>query len=59
MDTHKNCVSMEDDGIITRTVYPEVPVRVEYALSELGNTMRPIIHSMFEWGAMYQKLVKG
>lgn len=50
---------MEDDGIITRTVYPEVPVRVEYALSELGNTMRPIINSMFEWGTMYQELVKG
>ena len=49
---------MEDDGIITRTVYPEVPVRVEYALSELGNTMRPIIDSMFEWGTMYQGLVR-
>lgn len=49
---------MESDGIITRTVYPEVPVRVEYALSELGDTMRPIINSMFEWGTMYQGLVK-
>ena len=53
-----NLRSMEDDGIITRTVYPEVPVRVEYALSELGNTMRPIIDSMFEWGTMYQGLVR-
>ena len=35
--------SMEADGIITRTVYPEVPPRVEYALSELGESIRPII----------------
>ena len=54
-----NLRSMEDDGIITRTVYPEVPVRVEYALSELGNTMRPIINAMSEWGMMYQEVVKG
>ena len=38
--------SMEADGIITRTVYPEVPPRVEYALSELGESMRPIIKSI-------------
>lgn len=42
--------SMESDGIITRTVYPEVPPRVEYALSELGESMRPIIKSMELWG---------
>ncbi len=42
--------SMEADGIITRTVYAEVPPRVEYALSELGESMRPIIKSMEEWG---------
>lgn len=53
-----NLRSMENDGIITRTVYPEVPVRVEYSLSELGETMRPIIDSMFQWGIEYQKLVK-
>ena len=47
--------SMEADGIITRTVYPEVPPRVEYALSELGDTMRPIIKSMEEWGLNYKK----
>ena len=47
--------SMEADGIITRTVYPEVPPRVEYALSELGESMRPIIKSMENWGAEYKK----
>ena len=50
--------SMEADGIITRTVYPEVPPRVEYALSELGKSMRPIITSMEAWGLAYQKNVK-
>lgn len=47
--------SMESDGIITRTVYPEVPPRVEYALSELGESMRPIIKSMEKWGLEYKK----
>ena len=45
---------MESDGIITRTVYPEVPPRVEYALSELGEAMRPILDSMQEWGNKYK-----
>ena len=45
--------SMEDDGIITRTVYPEVPPRVEYALSDLGESMRPIIDAMEVWGRNY------
>ena len=49
--------SMEDDGIITRTVYPEVPPRVEYALSELGESMRPIIKSMETWGISYKKTI--
>lgn len=47
--------SMESDGIITRTVYPEVPPRVEYALSELGESMRPIIKSMEAWGNNYKQ----
>lgn len=46
--------SMEADGIITRTVYPEVPPRVEYALSELGESMRPIIFAMEQWGISYK-----
>ena len=47
--------SLENDGIITRTVYPEVPPRVEYALSELGESMRPVIDSMEAWGLSYKK----
>ena len=47
--------SLENDGLITRTVYHEVPPRVEYALSELGLSMKPIIASMEAWGTEYQK----
>ena len=47
--------ALEADGIITRTVYPEVPPRVEYALSGLGETMRPILNSMEQWGTAYQE----
>lgn len=46
--------SMESDGLITRTVFPEIPPRVEYALSELGDSMRPIIQAMEAWGGHYQ-----
>ena len=46
--------SMEEDGIITRTVYAEVPPCVEYALSDLGESMRPIITAMAEWGTAYK-----
>lgn len=50
--------SMEADGIIIRTVYPEVPPRVEYALSALGESMRPIIKSMESWGLEYQRMAR-
>ncbi|HIW47664.1 MAG TPA: helix-turn-helix transcriptional regulator [Firmicutes bacterium] len=47
--------SMQEDGIVTRTVYPEVPPRVEYALSELGESMRPIMKAMEQWGISYKE----
>ena len=47
--------SMEADGIITRTVYPEVPPRVEYALSDLGESMRPLRKTMENWGTEDKK----
>ena len=47
--------SMEEDGLITRTVFPEVPPHVEYALSDLGETMRPILDAMKEWGTWYKE----
>ncbi|MDE5792124.1 MAG: helix-turn-helix transcriptional regulator [Oscillospiraceae bacterium] len=46
--------SMEADGIIIRTVFPEVPPRVEYSLSKLGESMRPILDAMEEWGENYK-----
>lgn len=47
--------SMEADGIVIRTVYAEVPPRVEYSLSELGESMRPILESMQAWGESYRE----
>ena len=46
---------LETDGIITRTIYPEVPPHVEYALSDLGEEMRPILDAMQKWGNDYKK----
>lgn len=47
--------SLEDDGIVVRTVFPEVPPRVEYSLSDLGESMRPILNAMETWGKVYKK----
>lgn len=45
---------LESDGIILRTVYPEVPPRVEYSLTELGESMRPVLSAMGDWGKVYK-----
>lgn len=47
--------SMEADGIIARTVYAEVPPRVEYSLTPLGRSLKPILDSMVIWGEGYKK----
>lgn len=48
---------LEEQGIILRTVYPETPPRVEYALTELGQSIQPILKDLCEWGTSYQKAV--
>lgn len=50
----ENLKQLEADGIIVRTAYPVVPPRVEYSLSEIGDSMRPIIDSLQEWGTEYK-----
>jgi DNA-binding HxlR family transcriptional regulator len=46
---------MEKSGLLTRTVYPEVPPRVEYALTSLGKSMQPILNSMAVWGDNFRE----
>ena len=53
-----NLRALEKDCLITRTVFPEIPPHTEYALSDLGDTMRPIIESMATWGTGYQEIVR-
>ena len=49
-----NLKSMEADGLLTRKAYAEVPPRVEYTLTETGYSLKPILDSMWAWGADYQ-----
>ena len=53
-----NLRALEADGIIIRTVYPEVPPHVEYAMSELGLSLKGIIDDMATWGKAYQEMVR-
>ena len=45
---------LEADGVVCRTVYPEVPPRVEYELSEFGRTLEPVLISLRNWGEALQ-----
>jgi DNA-binding HxlR family transcriptional regulator len=42
--------ALEEQGIVQRTIYPEVPPRVEYALTDYGQTLRPVLEAMAVWG---------
>ena len=46
---------MEDSGLLTRKVYAEVPPRVEYTLTELGCSLKPILDAMWDWGEVYKR----
>ncbi len=50
---------LEDDQIVHREVYPVVPPKVEYSLTEQGETLMPILDSMYEWGKNYNQNVLG
>ena len=49
-----NLRDMEESGLVVRRVYPEVPPRVEYSLTETGKSLKPIIDAMWDWGTEYQ-----
>ena len=46
---------LEEQGIVRRSVYPEIPPKVEYSMTELGKTIQPVLKSLCEWGTSYQK----
>lgn len=49
-----NLRALEDDGLIDRQVFAEVPPRVEYSLTALGKSLKPILDAMFDWGTEYK-----
>ncbi|MCI8404206.1 MAG: helix-turn-helix transcriptional regulator [Clostridia bacterium] len=49
-----NLRSMEDDGLLMREIFPEVPPRVEYTLTETGYSLKPVLDSMVDWGLAYK-----
>ena len=46
---------MEESGLLIRTVFPEVPLRVEYTLTELGQSLRPVLDALWNWGNNYKE----
>lgn len=54
----QNLRAMEADGLVIRQVYPEVPPRVEYSLTELGYSLQPVMDALWKWGEHYQNMYK-
>ncbi|MDE5619570.1 MAG: helix-turn-helix transcriptional regulator [Ruminococcus sp.] len=52
-----NLRDMEENGLLTRKVFPEVPPRVEYTLSELGYSMTPVLNAMEQWGKEFKQKI--
>lgn len=50
-----NLRDMEASGLLTRKAYPEVPPRVEYTLTETGESLRPVLGALFDWGMDYKR----
>lgn len=50
-----NLRSLEDDGLLVRKVYAEVPPRVEYTLSPAGDSLRPVLDTIAAWGENYRQ----
>ena len=53
-----NLRQMESSGLVKRKVYPEVPPRVEYSLTDTGLSLKPILDSMVDWGNEYKRKQK-
>lgn len=51
-----NLRDMEENGLIVRKVFPEVPPKVEYTLTELGHSLKPILDSMSSWGTNFKEI---
>ncbi|MCT2535481.1 helix-turn-helix transcriptional regulator [Aquibacillus koreensis] len=49
----KQLRELEDEDIIERVVYPQVPPKVEYSITEYGKSLEPILHAMHEWGTKH------
>ena len=53
----QNLRAMVENGLLTRKVYAEVPPRVEYTLTEVGKSLKPVLDTMYAWGERYQESV--
>lgn len=53
-----NLRAMEEQGLVHREVYAEVPPRVEYSLTRLGKTLKPVLDALWDWGEGYKKRLK-